>query len=362
MNLPEREDMQQETEPAKRKGFEGMLRKPYITSVLLAVIAVLLICIIVLIVVLPGRRTQQEAKQSDDQLQQSIAEYAQEQKQKESEAQTFGKAIVVEPSPKSKDGQDSLKEQASSEPAGAAAQDSSKTAVIVEDEDEDDISYTKEYILNEAFPYFESNNQEAIWDLAHLKRYIKLSGELKGTNSYYYQGDVNDKGKPDGVGLAVYEENSYYYGEWKDGVRSGEGRWFRFYIGKKNKANAMGKYLSHSYAGTWADDLPNGAGAEHYDIDLDCLEYGERILANVVGEFEDGLYNGEMFANTIDFTGNVEEWYANAEKGVFALWRDMSSIGECSVWENREDSQAYIYMEIDKSENKNQGIRELLKK
>ena len=239
------------------------------------------------------------------------------------------------------------------------AADSDKTAVVVDIEDENDEAYTKEFILNEALPYFADNNQDAIWDLAHLKRYVKLSKELEGSGKFYYQGDVDGDGRPNGKGLAIYEKNSYYYGEWSHGVRSGQGNWFRFYISQKNKTNAMGKYMAHSYSGQWADDLPNGDGAEHYEVDISRLERHTRILQNVVGNFTDGLYDGDMYANTVDYIGNVEEWNGVANQGVFTLWRDMSAIGECSVWQNRDDTS--LCMDIDKSENKNQGMRELLK-
>ena len=52
----------------------------------------------------------------------------------------------------------------------------------------------KEFILKEAYPYFADNKQDAIWDLAHLKRYVKLSKGLEGTGDYYYQGDVDSEG------------------------------------------------------------------------------------------------------------------------------------------------------------------------
>lgn len=199
-----------------------------------------------------------------------------------------------------------------------------------------------------------------MWDLAHLKRYVKLSRELEGTGEYYYKGDVDKDGKPDGTGLAIYEKNSYYFGQWSHGERSGQGTWFRYYINQRNKTNAMGVYMSHSYAGEWKNNLPNGQGAEHYDVDISKLEPTRKIMIqNVVGNFTDGLYDGDMYANTVDYIGNVQEWDGIASKGVFTLWRDMSAIGECSVWRYREDTN--VCMDIDKSENKNQGIRELLK-
>ena len=343
-------------------GLAEILQKPFMTPVLLGIIAVLLICIIVLLFLLPGRKRAAQTGAND--LQQDITQYAQEQKQNDYVSGMSGETVSVEAS-----------EQTSEEKAGAesgqktetdtdpddtfVASDSDKTAIVVDIEDESDVAYSKEFILNEALPYFADNNQAAIWDLAHLKRYVKLSEELEGTDKYYYNGDVNSDGLPHGQGLAIYENNSYYYGGWVNGVRSGNGTWFRFYIGKKNKSNAMGKYTEHSYSGEWADDLPNGNGAEHYDVDISKLQVRERILQNVVGNFSNGLYDGELYANTVDYTGSVEEWSGVTEKGVFTLWRDMSAIGECSVWRNKDDTS--LCMDIDKSENKNQGLRELLK-
>ncbi len=353
---PEEEDTEAKETDAKAGGISEVLQKPYMTAVLLGVIVVLLACIIVLLILIPARR--QGSADSGTDLNQSITEYAQEQKQQEMSVDTTANAIVVSPSEEQEVSDKDKKENMDAE-TEPAAEDDDKTAIVVDVEDESDVSYTKEYILNEALPYFADNNQDAIWDLAHLKRYVKLSAELEDMNSYYYQGEVDSEGQPNGKGLAIYEQNSYYYGEWSHGVRNGEGTWFRFYIQQKDKNNAMGKYMAHSYAGTWVNNLPNGQGAEHYEVDISKLPAHDRILQNVVGNFTDGLYDGELYANTVDYTGNVEEWEGVASKGVFELWRDMSAIGECSVWRKRDDNS--LCMDIDKSENKNQGIRELLK-
>lgn len=345
-----------------RSGLAELLQKPFMTPVLLGIIAVLLICIIVLLFLIPGRK--RAAQTGADDLQQDITQYAHEQKQNDYVSGLSGETVSVDAA------EQSDKEQTGSETEQAAetetdtagdpvAKDSDKTAIVVDIEDENDVAYSKEFILNEALPYFADNNQDAIWDLAHLKRYVKLSEELEGTDQYYYNGDVNSDGLPHGQGLAIYENNSYYSGGWVNGVRSGNGIWFRFYIGEKNKNNAMGKYTAHSYSGEWAEDLPNGQGVEHYEVDISKLQVRERILQNVVGNFSSGLYDGELYANTVDYTGNVEEWSGVTEKGVFTLWRDMSAIGECSVWRKNDDHS--LCMDIDKSENKNQGLRELLK-
>lgn len=322
--------------------------------VLLAIIIVLLIIIFVIVLVMPRRTSSTEA------LQQDITDYANEQKQNDKlvdvpvqEAITEEPIVVIPEAPET---DVETEEQASTVIESDTAD---KTAIVVDIEDENDISYTKEFILNEMLPYFADNNLEAVWDLAHLKRYVKLSSELRGTGSYYYIGDVDADGAPNGQGLAIYENNSYYYGSWLHGKRSGDGRWYRFYIDEIGKTVTKKKYQAHSYSGQWSNDLPNGEGAEHYDVDIEQLEYRERIIQNVIGNFTDGLYDGEMYANTVDYTGTAEEWNGVAHNGVFDLWRDMSRIGECSVWQNRDDPE--LCLDIDKSENKNQGMRELLR-
>lgn len=354
------------TDPDKDKnweeeqdGSENLLQKALTTKVLLGVIAVLLILILVLLtVVVSNRRSSQD--KTDQDLQQSITDYAKEQQELEEQVLEEKEDKPAAEEPEDDEEEEDEEEEETEEEEEPSSADNEKTAVVVDIEDENDEAYTKEYILKEAYPFFADNNQDAIWDLAHLKRYVKLSKGLEGTGEYYYQGDVDSEGKPHGTGLAIYEKNSYYFGEWSSGKRSGTGTWFRFYINQKNKYNAKGIYMSHSYSGEWADDLPNGAGAEHYDVDISKLAPTQgRILQNVVGPFKNGLYNGDMYANTVDYTGNVQEWDGIAKEGVFTLWRDMSAIGECAVWRYMDDHS--VCLDIDKSENKNQGIRELLK-
>ncbi len=339
---------------------EGILQKAVTTRVLLGIIAVLLIFILVLLtIVVSSRKNRQQETDSD--LQQTITDYAKEQQEMEEQvlSEEEKKPAVEQTVPEETEEEEEEESEPEEEEEPVSA-DNEKTAIVVDVEDENDEAYTKEFILKEAYPYFADNKQDAIWDLAHLKRYVKLSKGLEGTGDYYYQGDVDGEGKPHGKGLAIYEKNSYYFGDWSHGVRSGKGTWFRFYINQKNKNNAMGVYMSHIYSGDWADNLPNGEGAEHYDVDISKLTSTKgRMLQNVVGPFKNGLYNGDMYANTVDYIGTVQEWDGIAQEGVFTLWRDMSAIGECSVWRNKDDHS--LCLDIDKSENKNQGIRELLK-
>lgn len=357
MKLDDFEKESEQDDSGEKK--ESFLQSAVTTKILLGIIVLLLICILLLLgaVFLRGKREEK----TDRDLQQTITDYA--KKQQELEQQTIQEQDV----PKK---QEEAVQETSEKVTASKAEEETKegliseqdelNATVVDIEDESDEAYTKEFILKEAYPHFEANNQDAIWDLAHLKRYVKLSRGLLGTKEYYYQGDVDEEGKPNGTGLAIYERNSYYFGEWSHGERSGKGTWFRFYIGQKNKENAMGIYASHSYAGEWKNNLPNGEGAEHYDVDISKITISNKqIVQNVVGNFTNGLYDGELFANTVDHIGTVQEWDGIAKNGVFTLWRDVSAIGECSVWRNKDDHSWCL--DIDKSENKNQGIRELLK-
>lgn len=367
----EQKEKEQKEKEQKVKEGEQEWHEPKIPVILIltGIIIVLLICIVVLLFLSPNRKGG-SAEDSREALQQDMLDYANEQKQNDMTAVPSQDTIVVE-TPELPAAEETLPEETveESETENEEKEDEEeediipesdtidKTAIVVDIEDENDVSYTKEFIMNEMLPYFADNNLDAIWDLAHLKRYVKLSAGLKNTGTYYYQGGVDSDGKPDGVGLAIYENNTYYYGSWSHGLRSGDGRWIRFYIDEIGAKPTKKIYQSHSYSGMWSNDLPNGEGAEHYDVDISQLTSKDRIIQNVVGNFTNGLYDGDMYANTVDYRGNVEEWDGVAHQGVFDLWRDMSRIGECSVWKNRMDSE--LCLDIDKSENKNQGIREL---
>ena len=364
--------MKQDQHTDEKEDIQDFLHKPYMTSVMFGIV-VLLVCVIALLALIPGRS--KKTADGDSALQQSIADYAQQQKENDQVSGLSGETVDIEERMKNENADARENDDTASEPVPGApepetgagkeeeyvptAADSGKEAVVVEAEDENSEAYSKEYILNEALPYFADNNHAAISDLAHLKRYVKLSNELTGTGQYYYIGDVNQAGQPDGRGLAIYEDNSYYYGDWDDGVKSGGGRWFRFYINEKSERNRMGIYTSHSYAGDWANDLPNGEGAEHYDVDVSAIKSSENIPQNYVGRFVNGFYDGDMYLNTVDLTGNVKEWDGTADKGEFSLWREMSAIGECSIWKNKQDDT--LCLDVDQSENGSLGITELMK-
>ena len=223
----------------------------------------------------------------------------------------------------------------------------------------EDDSYEKSYIMKEMSDWWDVSQVSAMYDLSALRRYRKLSYSLKGTNQYYYYGDTDSEGKPHGKGCAMYADDTYYFGDFVHGKREGTGYWLRFYYDTKMEGARNGIYTMHSYAGGWKNDLPDGDGQEHFDVDITKISEDDVVIQNVIGHFGAGLYDGEMFANTVNQRGEVSEWDAKAEKGVFAVQGLMPPSGDYPVWRNRADEERIL--RIGKDENKNCGIKELLK-
>ena len=95
------------------------------------------------------------------------------------------------------------------------AQVSANTATVI-------VKKTNTQMLAEMMDYWQKDNVEAVEDLSGLAHYRAMSASLKSSAYFYYYGDRNEQGRPEGTGIAVYGEDQYYYGEWKDGLRSGK--------------------------------------------------------------------------------------------------------------------------------------------
>ena len=89
---------------------------------------------------------------------------------------------------------------------------------------------TNEEMLLEMSGYWEQDNMDAVEDLAMLPWYMRMSSDISDANSFYYYGERSSAGQPDGTGIACYADNAYYYGEWSNGKREGNGKWVRFYV------------------------------------------------------------------------------------------------------------------------------------
>lgn len=214
--------------------------------------------------------------------------------------------------------------------------------------------------LKELYEYWDAYKLDAVGELVRLERLQKISRELEGKNKFYYYGSVDALGRPAGKGLAVYENNAYYFGEWKDGLRHGKGMWMEVAVYTEENAEQNLGVIEHSYSGSWSKDLPNGEGQEHFDYDYSVLKKEDvkrnECIANVIGGFKDGYYHGEMYLITIDEHGKTKEWSAICEKGTWVPFIEGNTTDAVfESYEKDENGNAkyhYMYPE----DNKNYGI------
>lgn len=206
------------------------------------------------------------------------------------------------------------------------------------------VQKTNVEMLAEMMDYWSRGNVEAVEDLSGLSHYRSMSDSLQGPSYFYYYGDRNGEGRPDGTGIAVYGEDQYYYGQWSDGVRSGEGSWLKMYYDSDPDRNSDRALISHSYTGSWQNNLPNGEGHEQYGIDIKQAQAGSRYWQNMMGEFRDGLYDGEMYIVTIDAGGNVQEWYGSASQGVFETFGGRDQEGRVPICQDAKNPDSHLWI------------------
>ncbi len=210
------------------------------------------------------------------------------------------------------------------------------------------VKYDLNAQMNEMYEYWKNGNQEAVRDLAHLQRFEAMSYSLKGTDDFYYFGDVDSEGRPQGIGLAAYADSQYYFGNFEAGVRSGNGTWIAFYP-------SYSTYVvkEHMYTGDWQDDLPDGQGQEHYDYVPEYMNKEDIYVQNAIGGFSNGLYNGDMYIITVDNTGNTVEWDGICDHGSWELvyGANKDKKGNIPVVSGRDNKDNHIYMAPDKAVN-----------
>lgn len=146
-------------------------------------------------------------------------------------------------------------------------------------------------LLHALFECFEANELDRAKALMRTDSYQAMSAATG--NSYF----CFDGGH--GVVAAVYPDNHYYYGGWKNGMRSGNGLWIRAVYDDDSNLE------SESYEGAWEFDRPNGEGtilSIMYEDDLQ-LEAGETtcIRTEIQGTFLNSMYHGTIY----------ETWYMN---------------------------------------------------
>lgn len=214
--------------------------------------------------------------------------------------------------------------------------------------------------LKELFEYWDAYKLDAVEELVRLERLQKVSQELEGKNKFYYYGSVDALGRPSGKGLAVYENNTYYCGEWKEGLRHGKGMWLEVAIYTEANSDKNLGVLEHSYSGDWSRDLPNGQGQEHFSYDYSILEEENvkrnECIANVIGGFKDGYYDGEMYVMSTDAQGKTTDWAATCERGVWVVIEQGSHTDAVFECYEKDQQGNPIYHYIYPEDNKNYGV------
>lgn len=267
------------------------------------------------------------------------------------------KSAVVVDQKKNTEQETIMEEEASAQAAGETVQTTEKWQKEVS-ENLETVEIDLPRQMSEMKGYWEAGNMIAVEDLAYLPRYRAASAKLAGTAKYYYFGDTDDKKRPNGTGLAMYADNQYYYGEWKDGVRSGNGMWIKYYVYDKKAKAKDSIYLQHSYSGAWSNDLPNGGGTEHYDFIDENLEAGAGYNRNFIGTFQNGLYHGEIYITNYYSDGNVKEWTGTAENGVWKPLGEKDKKGQYPVIVETTNADNYQWMP--EKENKDNGVDGLI--
>lgn len=216
------------------------------------------------------------------------------------------------------------------------------------------VKYDIKRNLSEMETYFNDNNLEALDDLAHLDRYIAMSYALKDTTDYAYYGDTNTNGEPDGKGIAVYADNQYYCGEWKNGLRSGAGVWVHYHIHLKE--NLSDPIIFHEFIGNFENDLPNGHGQDHYEFDPVLMVKNVNYITNYMCNYKDGLIDGEVYATSLDKNGTFIDYSGVASNGSFEYIsesRDSKKKGPVLT----DNSNGDNYYWLSEKENRNIGVK-----
>lgn len=226
--------------------------------------------------------------------------------------------------------------------------------------DYDKVDFDKDEQLKEMMTYWADNNQKALDDLAALDRFRAMSWKLKGTKDFYYYGETDGNGQPNGTGIAVYADNQYYYGEWENGMRSGQGTWMHYHVHETESKTDL--YTYHQYTGSFKNDLPDGEGSEHYEYNGTLFEDYVGYDTNLVGSYSAGLLNGDFYLTKVYSDHNVKEWEGSASHG---SWNYLDTSPDPKaitrpIQYDLEDPESYIW--IKPSENKNFGVPCLISK
>lgn len=336
-----------------------MKRNDEKAKILVTVIPFVLIILILLITLIVSGIKNKGLREDNEELQESIKEYADNSLtgQKEQEEAEAVVNMTVPESTQAPEAAATPSVSPSPVPAVVSGNNASPTpyAEVMESSqvNYDKITFDKDEQLREMMTYWADNNQKALDDLANLDRFKAMSWRLRGTKDFYYYGDKDAGGLPNGTGIAVYADNQYYYGQWANGVRSGNGTWIHYHMHVDENKEDL--YIYHQYTGSFKNDLPDGEGSEHYDYNMELFEENTGYNTNLVGSYKGGLIHGDFYVTNLYSDENIKEWYAKAQNGSWIYQNDnRDGSGRGPVMVEDRNSENYIWMSP--AENKNIGV------
>lgn len=167
-------------------------------------------------------------------------------------------------------------------------------------------------VLEKLLPLFSADpvDYDAIKEMLRTDEFVALGDEVIGKDNSFYLGDRDVSGKRSGKGVAVYADGYFYYGDFFDDVRSGEGIYMRAVY---SESSSIGSYI---FEGTFANDKPNGKGTATSNYYKDKISASGLAKQVITGEYSDGLENSTMELTGTTKSGGTVKYTYKSENGV----------------------------------------------
>lgn len=167
-------------------------------------------------------------------------------------------------------------------------------------------------LLSELLSMFavDKPDMDGIKEKIRTDEYINMVDEVIGNNKSFYYGDRDADGRRNGKGVAVYSDGYYYYGDYADDVRSGNGIYIRAVYAE---SSSIGSYI---FEGSWANDKPNGNGTATSSFYKDKISSAEFAKQIITGNYTDGLEDGKMSLSGTTKGGASVKYSYTSKNGV----------------------------------------------
>ena len=184
-----------------------------------------------------------------------------------------------------------------------------------------------------------AGNIEDAKQLMKQEDYINMNAMLDDKYVYY--------GKGDEIRLVVYDDNQYYFGQWMNDKRIGNGLWIKAVF------ESTSGIESKIYKGKWKNDMPNGDGiiTEMYTAKANSSDgdiSAEKV--EISGNFIDGLCDGTIHETWYMNDGEVLPWMITVKNGVCQPLKNIPEEVKDTEYEDNIAKGQYIISLLDSDE------------